>query len=429
MKKLFLLLSVIALFHTADAAGAKTKLLEPTPENCVYYSVEDLITKYFGIAEPGTTDTQVFNKLNALGLEPYRDGSDIEVNFLPNGWIAGRPSVKKFCSLRGAPVVPASATFELMNWSTSDNMSYDFVFSLKKVKNAFQKSAEESAEFAQFIVSEIEKAGIKLEYENVENGDDWKFRENGDTKVSVTRRTGNGANYYWVRINMWDMYKKPWEKKEDPVQATASTPESTTSHTEPATQSQPQTSTPSYSSPSVPYLDILNQYSSADPTHITGNIVSSERRNVGKDSDVYIFTYDNGWEKTVQVMPCWGCINGVNGMMQRCTYCSGTGVKVIISAYNPKTGYYTDPSGNPVPVGGGSGAASGYSSGGSSIGNGSGSDSNSLYKTCHYCNGTGLCSSCKGKGVLQNTYSGSWYDCTSCSGTGHCFNCNGRGRY
>lgn len=67
MKKLFLLLSVIALFHTADAAGAKTKLLEPTPENCVYYSVEDLITKYLGIAEPGTTDTQVFNKLNALG--------------------------------------------------------------------------------------------------------------------------------------------------------------------------------------------------------------------------------------------------------------------------------------------------------------------------------------------------------------------------
>lgn len=431
MKKLILIFSLVALLCGVEpAAAAKTKLLEPVPENCIYFTVEDLLTKYFGLFQPGTSASQVQTLLEAKGLNPNKVGADIEVHFIPNGSFAGRRWVSKFGAVLGAPVVSSTASFDMKNWRTSDSMTYDFPFSQIPGKNAFQKSAEQSMQFAQFMVSEIEKLGIKLEFKEVDYGQDWKYTApDGDYKISLTRRHGNGANYYWVRLDVWDMHKKPWvpeEKKEEPAAVPASTPSRQASS---PVAARPASTSPSAAS--VPYLDILNKYSSADPTHISGNIISSEKRNVGRNSDVYIFRYDNGWEKTVQVMPCWGCINGVNGMMQRCAICSGTGVKVIISAQNPKTGYYTDPNGNPV-AGGGSGAAAGSSSGGSSVGGGSGSGSSksgSLYKTCHYCHGTGACSSCKGKGVLENTYSGGWYNCTSCSGTGHCFNCNGRGRY
>lgn len=47
---------------------------------------------------------------------------------------------------------------------------------------------------------------------------------------------------------------------------------------------------------------------------------------------------------------------------------------------------------------------------------------------CKYCNGTGNCSSCHGKGYKFNSYSGHDDTCPSCSGSGRCFNCHGSGR-
>ncbi|MDE7159820.1 MAG: hypothetical protein K2O24_03105 [Muribaculaceae bacterium] len=65
-----------------------------------------------------------------------------------------------------------------------------------------------------------------------------------------------------------------------------------------------------------------------------------------------------------------------------------------------------------------------------SSGNGS-----STYTTCRICNGTGVCTSCHGKGgSWANTgyYTGSgnqsWITCGSCNGNKSCFNCHGTGR-
>lgn len=46
---------------------------------------------------------------------------------------------------------------------------------------------------------------------------------------------------------------------------------------------------------------------------------------------------------------------------------------------------------------------------------------------CSYCNGTGYCTMCKGRGIYQNTYDLKWYDCPACHGTGHCQVCYGTG--
>ena len=58
------------------------------------------------------------------------------------------------------------------------------------------------------------------------------------------------------------------------------------------------------------------------------------------------------------------------------------------------------------------------------------------YNRCRTCNGSGVCTSCRGRGgEWRDTgyYTGSnvksWISCGSCSGNGRCFNCHGSGRY
>lgn len=83
-------------------------------------------------------------------------------------------------------------------------------------------------------------------------------------------------------------------------------------------------------------------------------------------------------------------------------------------------------------------AGGGYNNGtvgGSNNNSTSGSSNRSLYTTCKSCNGTGICSSCRGQGgKIENTgyYAGngsqSWINCGSCSGSGKCPICYGRGK-
>lgn len=71
--------------------------------------------------------------------------------------------------------------------------------------------------------------------------------------------------------------------------------------------------------------------------------------------------------------------------------------------------------------------------GGGSVGSGSSgssSHSSSIYQTCKYCKGTGVCTSCRGKcGEWKFVYdSQSWISCSGCNGTGRCSICRGTGR-
>lgn len=66
-------------------------------------------------------------------------------------------------------------------------------------------------------------------------------------------------------------------------------------------------------------------------------------------------------------------------------------------------------------------------------GNNSGNDSTSGNRKsrCSYCNGTGVCQSCHGRGGYYDWYGYSnektWRQCPSCHGSGRCFNCYGSG--
>lgn len=61
--------------------------------------------------------------------------------------------------------------------------------------------------------------------------------------------------------------------------------------------------------------------------------------------------------------------------------------------------------------------------------------SSSESSTCRICHGTGVCSSCHGRGgefrdsgYYTGSGSKSWIDCPSCNGSKKCFNCYGSGR-
>ncbi|MBO7265969.1 MAG: hypothetical protein J6U91_07075 [Alistipes sp.] len=48
-------------------------------------------------------------------------------------------------------------------------------------------------------------------------------------------------------------------------------------------------------------------------------------------------------------------------------------------------------------------------------------------RTCKGCNGTGLCTMCKGLGYYKNKYDGNIYECDACH-NGKCGVCNGKGK-
>ncbi len=110
-----------------------------------------------------------------------------------------------------------------------------------------------------------------------------------------------------------------------------------------------------------------------------------------------------------------------------CSNCNGNGRK---SCYSCKGYGKVQKSWNSFSGGGNS---SGSGSSGSS---GSGSyNSGSSSSRCSFCGGTGVCSSCNGRGgSWQDTgyYVGdnsqSWINCPSCRGSKQCFNCHGTGR-
>lgn len=118
--------------------------------------------------------------------------------------------------------------------------------------------------------------------------------------------------------------------------------------------------------------------------------------------------------------PCMAC-GGAGKVM--CTWCSGTG-KITIHHNNTNTG-----GGN---YGGGYNSyGGGYNYNNSS----SSSSSSSVYTTCRICGGSGVCTSCNGRGgewrdtgYYTGSNSQSWINCPSCHGNKKCFNCYGTGR-
>ena len=101
-----------------------------------------------------------------------------------------------------------------------------------------------------------------------------------------------------------------------------------------------------------------------------------------------------------------------------CTWCNGTGQVTIEHNHNANGNNYYN--GN---------SSSNY------YNNSSGNYSNSTTTTCRICGGSGVCTSCHGKGgEWRDTgyYTGSgnksWIDCPSCNGSKRCFNCHGTGR-
>lgn len=52
-------------------------------------------------------------------------------------------------------------------------------------------------------------------------------------------------------------------------------------------------------------------------------------------------------------------------------------------------------------------------------------DGDYRYRVCSYCSGIGVCSSCRGKKVVEDIFESG--TCGTCNGTGRCFKCDGKG--
>ena len=83
----------------------------------------------------------------------------------------------------------------------------------------------------------------------------------------------------------------------------------------------------------------------------------------------------------------------------------------------------------------GGGKSSGYQPSGKNSGSkGTNSSSHQVkkphadYKDCHICHGSGVCSTCGGKGWYNNPYGTGRVECSNCSKTGKCRTCNGTGK-
>ena len=53
-----------------------------------------------------------------------------------------------------------------------------------------------------------------------------------------------------------------------------------------------------------------------------------------------------------------------------------------------------------------------------------------IVKRCHLCAGTGICTTCNGRGLMINSYTGKYQDCPNCHAPkeGKCHSCGGSGR-
>lgn len=212
---------------------------------------------------------------------------------------------------------------------------------------------------------------------------------------------------------------------------------------------------------SLEYADLLDQYSKYDRIPIDCGILVNTSKWLDNPNSgthglkIYKFLYDSGWEKQLQISTCLNCLGDGKchnicryqsglatsntfpcecefvGKRGECVHCNGTGIAIAITAINNDTDYAYDAQGHIQLLRGGGSSSGAYNSSSSSsdAGNSSHSSNNSLYKTCHVCNGTGRCTSCKGGGTVFVTGGGTnYHECSSCLGSGKCFMCHGRGK-
>lgn len=163
-----------------------------------------------------------------------------------------------------------------------------------------------------------------------------------------------------------------------------------------------------------------------------GRVISDVTKKTQYGGSVRTTKYSDGYVLLTTVCPCTYCSGsghcsycggsgigmfGTNCMMcyssGQCQICHGTGSVIISTGSYPNSSSY-----------GGSSSNSRSSSSSSS------SSRRSLYTKCKYCNGTGVCQRCHGKGgSLEWVYNSQhWIDCGGCSGKGKCPICYGTGR-
>ena len=164
------------------------------------------------------------------------------------------------------------------------------------------------------------------------------------------------------------------------------------------------------------------------------------KREITQNGDCKLQTewYADGYVSTASTLKCLTCSGTTN-----CSYCGGTGRGSFgyfctfchgsgkcswchgVGSIFTVTGSYQN--NNSVPNGGTVPPPS-YNNG--STPPRTSTSNSSVYQTCKYCNGTGVCTRCRGKcGEWKWVYnSDSWIECGSCNGNGRCSICRGTGR-
>lgn len=176
----------------------------------------------------------------------------------------------------------------------------------------------------------------------------------------------------------------------------------------------------------VAYMDILAKYA---PFYYKRKIISSEKLQDTDFKKEYRYYDSAGFRIDVLLMRCGLCQGSGKSLYggQICGSCFGLGCTSFITAWNDKTKVLLDRDGHPA---GGMAPSTGGSNSNHSGSSGSGrSGSGSVYTKCRLCNGSGVCTSCNGRGTSWKIYGGNDHSaCPSCHGNGRCFNCHGTGR-
>lgn len=140
--------------------------------------------------------------------------------------------------------------------------------------------------------------------------------------------------------------------------------------------------------------------------------------------------YNHNVETCPGVVACGACFGTGICYGYVCMACGGTGAVQCAAC----AGYYAGKRMAEMQK------RNGNSAGGGSVyvppsSSNSPSSSGGVYSTCRICGGSGVCTSCNGRGgEFRDTgyYSGtntkSWINCPSCNGNKRCFNCHGTGR-